>query len=84
MSAALANLTMAQLAHIPAGVPPPGVIPNLVNPYSEGYILITVGTIMMGIMFVFVAMRLFVRLKIQRKFTPDDCEYLALMPTSVQ
>lgn len=71
---ALDGLTHEQLAQTPAGVPPPGVKPNLVNPYSEGYILITVGGVLMGIMFLFIALRLYVKVRVQRKFTGDDCK----------
>jgi hypothetical protein len=77
---ALANLTPAQLAQIPAGVPPPGVIPNLTNPHSDGYVLITVGSVLMAIMFLFLAMRFYAKFMILRKFTPDDCEYQLVSP----
>ena len=75
---ALDGLTPEQLAQTPAGVPPPGVIPNLVNPYSESYILITVGGVLMVTMFLFVALRLYVKMRVQRKFTGDDCKWLSI------
>jgi hypothetical protein len=77
---ALANFTPEQLAQTPAGVPPPGVVPNLKNPHSDGYVLITVGTTLMAIMFLFLAMRFYAKFLILRKLTPDDCEYSPFHP----
>jgi len=79
---ALANFTPEQLAQTPAGVPPPGVVPNLQNPRSDGYVLITVGTTLMAIMFLFLAMRFYAKFLILRKLTADDCEYSPLHSTS--
>jgi hypothetical protein len=51
MASNLATMSPAQLSQIPAGTPPPGVQPNFVDPPSDGYVLITVGSIFMAIMF---------------------------------
>lgn len=61
---ALDGLTHEQLTQTPSGVPPPGVKPNLVNPHSEGYILIPVGGVLMGIMLLFIALRLYVKVRV--------------------
>lgn len=63
-----------QLASIPAGKPPPGVIPNHFNPHSNGPVLIAVGSAVLGLMLVCVGIRGYTKLKIVGKITPDDCE----------
>ncbi|CAD6591540.1 MAG: hypothetical protein ASARMPREDX12_005214 [Alectoria sarmentosa] len=60
------------LADIPAAPPPPGVIPNYVNPYSEGPVLIIVGSIFVAIMLLFVSVRIYTKVKIVGKSSPDD------------
>ncbi|KAF2274905.1 uncharacterized protein EI97DRAFT_93477 [Westerdykella ornata] len=72
MSAAFANMTREQLAQIPAAVPPPGVVPNFVDPPSDGYVLIAVGAALMAVMFLFAGIRFFVKLRIQHKVSADD------------
>jgi hypothetical protein len=79
MSVPLANLTPAQLAMIPAGSPPPGVTPNLINPSSDGYILLTVGSVMMGIMLIFAGLRFYTKIFIVKKLTLDDCMFYLLL-----
>ena len=63
-----------QLAVTPAGVPPPGVIPNHINPHSNGPILIGVGSVLVALMMVFVVVRGYTKFMIVGKPTPDDCE----------
>ena len=65
----------AVLAVTPAGKPPPGVIPNFTNPPSNGHILIEVGSVLVALMLVFVGVRMYTKLKIVGKTTPDDCKY---------
>ena len=74
MADALATMTPEQLSKIPAGTPPPGVQPNFVNPPSSAPVLIAVGTVFMGIMFLFAGMRFYVKVIVRRKVAPDDCE----------
>lgn len=73
-SDALAHMTPEQLAKTPAAKPPKGVIPNLVNPHSEGHVLIIVGSIFMAIMFIFSGIRFYMKLFVRRKTTADDCK----------
>lgn len=68
------SMSPEQLAMTPAGIPPPGVIPNLINPHSNGPILIGVGSVLVALMTVFVAVRGYTKFKIVGKSTPDDCE----------
>ena len=67
-------MTPQELAITPAGSPPSGVLPNLVNPYSNGPTLIAVGSVLVGLMLVFVAVRIYTKISIVGKSSPDDCE----------
>jgi hypothetical protein len=73
-AAAILSLPPEQLALIPAGMPPPGVIPNLVNPESRGSVMIIVGTIMLALMLVFSGLRFYTKIFIVGKTTWDDCK----------
>ncbi|OJJ98505.1 hypothetical protein ASPACDRAFT_1857760 [Aspergillus aculeatus ATCC 16872] len=57
---------------VPAATPPPGVTANLVDPPSDGNILIIVGTILMSVMFVIAGLRFYTRICIRRKMSADD------------
>jgi hypothetical protein len=61
-----------QLAQIPAGIPPPGVVPNLINPPNAGNYIIIANSILMAIMIIFVALRFYVVFKIKRRIGADD------------
>ena len=56
----------------PAMMPPPGVIPNLVDPYTAGPILISVSSVLVGLMILFVFNRLATKAFVTRKFQWDD------------
>ncbi|CAJ2500629.1 Uu.00g034820.m01.CDS01 [Anthostomella pinea] len=77
MADALATMTPEQLSMIPAGTPPPGVIPNFIDPPTSAPVLIAVGTVLMAIMLLFAGIRFYVKVIIRRKVTPDDWTTLA-------
>ena len=60
------------MMNYPGAVPPPGVIPNLVNPYSRGKDIIIVGSILLAIMSVFVTLRYYTKAFIIKSATWDD------------
>ncbi|KAL8762522.1 MAG: hypothetical protein Q9184_001482 [Pyrenodesmia sp. 2 TL-2023] len=62
----------AKLEGVPAAKPPPGVVPNYVDPQSSGPRLIAVGCILVALMLLFVATRIYTKAKIVKKFSPDD------------
>ena len=64
----------AKLEGVPAALPPPGVVPSHVDPYSDGPVLIIVGSILVAVMLLFVSVRIYTKVKIVRKSSPDDCE----------
>lgn len=61
------------LADVPAALPPPGVRPNYVNPHSEAPLLIIMGSIFVAIMLLFVSVRIYTKIKVVGKSSPDDC-----------
>ena len=67
-------MDLAQLASVLAGVPPPGVVPNFVNPHKNSPTLIAVGSVSLVLMVCFIAVRIYTKVVIVRKFSPDDCE----------
>lgn len=53
--------------------PPGGLVPNYTKPHSTGRSLTITCSIFLGIMIVFVMVRLYTKLKIIKKATWDDC-----------
>ncbi len=68
------NLAELDLAHTPAQAPPPGTVPDFVNPESQGYILIVVIAVCYSLMFPIVALRVYCRNWVNRSFGLDDSE----------
>ena len=58
----------------PALTPPPGVIPNFVNPPSQGYVTVVVLAICLAITTPIVLLRIYVRYFINRRLWWDDCK----------
>lgn len=54
--------------------PPPGIQPNYDNPPNIGPPLLGVGAVFIAIMLVFLAIRIYVKTKVVRKYSLDDCE----------
>ena len=62
------------LSQIPALNPPPGVIPNFVDPYTRGPKLLALSAVAIGVMYLFVMARFYAKFYVQRRLTWDDCE----------
>ena len=65
------------LSTIPAGIPPPGVIPNFVNPPSLVPAVFGINITFMVITAIFVSARLTVNLTSKRKTGIDDCMFIS-------
>ncbi|KAF4626878.1 hypothetical protein G7Y89_g11280 [Cudoniella acicularis] len=63
---------MVDLSEIPAGTPPPGVVPNFVNPESRAPALVAICILMIVLTVPSVATRFFVRLRISKNPGLDD------------
>lgn len=73
-SISLPKFDPSTLKFIPALEPPPGVTPNFTNPENRNALVIVVGSILMGIMILFYAIRVYTKHFIARKYSWDDRE----------
>ena len=55
--------------------PPPGIVPDFVDPVTNTAAVIIVISILLPLMLVFVALRVYSNLCISRKFAQSDCKY---------
>lgn len=74
-----AIMSAADLASMPAATPPPGVTANFDNPPSNAYILITVTTICMVLLYMTMTISLYAKINIRKKMSLDDCETFAFL-----
>jgi hypothetical protein len=61
-------------SQIPALQPPPGVVPNFIDPYTRGPMLLALSAVAIGIMYLFVIARFYCKFSLKHKVTWDDCE----------
>ena len=66
------------LSEIPAGVPPPGVLPNLVDPPNLAAATLAVGSIIIILTTCFTALRIIGNSTRGHKLGLSDCKALAL------
>lgn len=69
-----ADVDPAHLANYPALLPPHGLIPNFVDPYTRGPVIIIVDSILIALMMIFVVVRIYIKTCINRKVHWDDCQ----------
>jgi len=62
------------LDHFPAGVPPPGVVSNFIDPPSKGHALVVLDGVFVSLMLVAVLIRVYVRTRLAKTWGWDDCE----------
>jgi hypothetical protein len=62
------------LSQIPALQPPPGVVPNFIDPYTRGPMFIALSAVAIGIMYLFVVARFYCKFSLRHAVTWDDCE----------
>ena len=58
----------------PAGMPPPGVTPNLVDPPSMWHVILPTVVLALTFSISFVGIRLFTKIRILRKVSHEDCK----------
>jgi hypothetical protein len=63
-------------ASYPAIPPPPGVIPNFVDPENQNLPLFAVASLLLGIMTLFMLNRVYVKTFIVKKYSLDDGNWL--------
>ena len=74
----MANLG-ALLDNISPIQPPEGLESNFVNPANQGYLTIAISSILIGIMFACLVVRLYAKAFIAHRATWDDCEQLTVL-----
>lgn len=62
----------------PAIAPPEGLVSNFKNPTNRGYIITTVGSVLISLMVIFFAVRIYAKAWIQKKLWWDDCTLMIL------
>lgn len=72
-----ASMTPEELERTPAARPPEDIEPNLVDPPSQGMVLVITGGIFMALMLLVAGLRYYMKFAVIRKRTPDDCEFFA-------
>lgn len=60
------------LSQLPALKPPDGVIPNLIDPYTRGPMILALSAVAIGFMYFFVAVRFYSKFYIKHTWTWDD------------
>lgn len=60
---------------IPSAPPPPGVIPNFVNPETNAAMTTIVISILLPLMLAFVLLRVYACFRISHKWAKSDCKY---------
>ena len=66
------------LAQIPAGRPPRGVISNFVNPVTLKTPVVAINVVFIVLATAVVSLRVYTRKFINRALGPDDCKWLGL------
>ena len=64
------------LAELPALQPPPGVVPNFVDPVTNAHQLVGVVSVLLALMILFALNRFYTKIWITKKFTWDDRRFL--------
>jgi hypothetical protein len=72
---------LQMLARMPIGPPPPGVVPNFVNPPTRAALQIWPTSIFMGIALIFFFNRLYIKACLMKKWSWDDRKLTLLSHT---
>ncbi len=70
----LGELKPQQLHNAPASPPPPGVLPNFVDPPSHKPEIITLEGLFLSLMLMAVGVRVFVRFRVIKMWAWGDCK----------
>lgn len=72
------------LSHTPFLTPPPGVVPNFVDPVSQARSVIVINVIWITLMLCFVVMRIYTKGHLLRNLGWDDCKPFLFLARSDQ
>lgn len=65
----------SDLSQIPSAAPPPGVVPNFIDPPSQANVPRIFTYVTLPPMILFLAMRMYVRIFVTHTIGLDDCEF---------
>lgn len=74
MAAAPMSSIPLNLNEIPSIPPPPGVIPNFINPEDVSYRVFVAAGICLPLLFLSLGLRIYAKYRILKSRTWDDCE----------
>jgi hypothetical protein len=74
---------LQMLAHMPAGAPPEGVVPNFENPPTRAAIQIWSTSVCLVLALLFFFNRLYIKARWMKKWSWDDCMLMPLLPHSL-
>jgi hypothetical protein len=74
MASAVDGIPDSILAQIAIGIPPNGTKSNFIDPPNSGNAMIVLGAVLLPVMGVFFAIRLYTKARIIRKYSWDDCK----------
>jgi hypothetical protein len=66
---------MSGLGLMPARMPPPGVVSNLIDPVSTGYQQTTCNILCLIFVTLFVGLRIYTRIRLVKCVGWDDCKF---------
>lgn len=69
----MSSNTSVDIYTTPAGVPPPGVVPNLVNPFYLHTIDLITHILCLVVSTIAVALRVFTKVYLMKQFRAEDC-----------
>jgi hypothetical protein len=75
-------MDLSAFQHIPATIPPPGVTPDFENPESRGSVHIITGAVLLALMMLFYAIRIYAKVFVIKRFHWDDCKCGGPYPTT--
>lgn len=81
-SLALMDPSHMDLSHTPFLKPPPGVVPEFVDPVSQAPTVIVINVVWITLMLCFVVMRIYTKGRILRNLGWDDCKPFSLPDSS--
>ena len=64
------------LSQLPALMPPFGVIPNFIDPYTRGPMLLALSAVAIGFMYFFLAVRFYSEIHIKHEWIWDDGQFI--------
>ena len=69
----MSSNTSVNIYNTPAEAPPPGVVPNLVNPFYQSTDFLVTYILCLAVSAIAAALRVFTKLYLMKQFRAEDC-----------